>query len=413
MKHLYLILTLFLLISCGCSSAQTPVTVDEENAVAQAEFQSSRNWTWDVGLYHVSADHRSIERIPQRASDYHLNVTPFVEPPKCAHCIVFGKPQIQPDGTLKVKIRLNHPFPGAPQYTGFDVHGTVMFPATRYWESNLGVSSVYWYKYTDNLPLNFSRAEDGGGQLLNADGFTFYLFPGLDLGPEFSQPIFNYSRGERANGLNPDSTINGFKLFTNDPERRMFRTYDTITRTYHIDPPDGEFFFGYVVDACWVQPTTTPVTDPAVDFPTYANCEEGYVLETVQLQPFKTGGAFERYELINTTVLNYPDVEMGSVGSAIYCPDISPTDFVAAWGIAHSGCCPGPGPDWEEISPGVFEVLLCTDIVPPTFTAPPGEYLALVITSTFNYWIPTPPTGRQVMGPPLFDFITLEVVQGE
>ena len=404
---------LLLLASIGCSSSHTPITPETEGKgiLAQSEPQSNQRWTWDMGLYHVSADHQSIDRIPQRETDLHLNVTPFMEPPKCTSCLKIGKPHVQTDGTLEIKVMLNHPFPFTPLYTGFDVKGTVIFPATRYWGTKWPFRTTdgyYIYGSGSTVPLNFSRADDGGGELLNADGYTFYLNPGLDLGPEFNLPIFNYSRGKYANGPDPDSTVNGFKLFTKDPERRMFRTYDTITRTYHIAPPDGEFVFGYVVDACWVQPTTTPVTNPAVDFPYYANCEEGYMLEAVQTQPFLTGGSFGKDEVISATFLNSPGVKMYQMFGFLICPDLAPSPYYETMGVATAIL----NGDWhyEEIEPGIFNVKLTT--YDTTFTAPPGEYLALVLILSDNNWNPDLEP-RQINEGPLFDFITLEVVQGE
>jgi len=405
----YVLITLILLFTiCGCSSHGGGILPDEEvsDPLPQFMLSQSNRYAWDIGLYRVSEDHMTIERLPDRSTDLHINVNYFVEPPFCNHCLMVGKPQIQPDGTIKVKVILSHPFPGQPQYTGFDVRGTIMFPATRYWKVKFDMRTIYQYHvFDDYIPLWFSRAEDGGGQLLNADGFTFYLFPGLDFGPEFEQPIFNYSKGQHAIGPDPDSTVNGFKLFTKDPERRMFLTTDTISRTYHIEPPDGEFNFGYVIDASWVQPTTTPVTDPKTDFPYYANCEEGYVLESEQLEPFKTGGTYGGYYVTRIKLYGFPEAEMADMRSLLLCPDIAPSYILKVRGVAGTY-----GGDWENEGSGIYSASL--RVYEWTYDAPPGEYLALIYTFTSNYYPPSQ-LPRHIFHPPLFDFIYLEVVQGD
>jgi hypothetical protein len=405
----YVLITLILLLTiCGCSSNGSGILPDEEvsDPLPQFMLPQSNRCAWDIGLYRVSEDHMTIERLPNRTADWHINVNYFVEPPFCNHCLMVGKPQIQPDGTLKVKVILSHPLPGQPQYTGFDVRGTIMFPATRYWKANFSMRTIYQYHvFDDYIPLWFSRAEDGGGQLLNADGFTFYLFPGLDFGPEFEQPIFNYSKGQHAYGPDPDSTVNGFKLFTKDPERRMFLTTDMISRTYHIEPPDGEFTFGYVIDASWVQPTTTPVTDPKTDFPYYANCEEGYFLESEQLEPFKTGGTYGGYYVTRIKLYGYPEATMWDMRSLLFCPDIAPSYLLKVKGVANTGAA-----DWENEGSGFYSASLRVNEW--TYDAPPGEYLALILTFTDNYYPPSQ-LPRQLFNAPLFDFINLEVVQGE
>jgi uncharacterized protein YceK len=414
MKFKITILLISLLI-CGCSSAVDTVAPDESPVSNDyIRLPQDSRWNWHTGLYRVSADHTTIEKLPNRTADWHVNVNVFVEPPNCNQCLMIGKPQIQPDGTIKVKVILTHPFPGQPQYTGFDVKGTIMFPATQYWETKqisflIGPPEDAKPIWSDYTRLYFSRAEDGGGELLNADGYTLYLFPGLDLPPYL--PISRYSKGKRANGPDPDSTINGFKLFTKDPGRRMFRVSDTISRTYHISPPQGEFIFGYVVDASWVPPTNTPVTDPANDFPFWANCEEGYVLEFKQIAPFKTGtyqpywtGDFEY--VTNLKYLTYPDLPTLNIPCLVFCPDIIPDPDKKEWPVMT-----GLGYNIHIESPGtyVFEQY----IEKGTYDAPPGQYLALLVGHGNYCTHPENTFPMQLIQPPFFDFIYLDVVQGD
>jgi len=400
---------LSIIILSGCSHQGNIAAPDDTYGLTpQIMLPQANRWLWDASLYRVSADHTAIEKLSSRTADWHLNVTPFVEPPNCNDCLMVGKPQIQPDGTIKIKVMLTHPFPGQPQYTGFDVRGTIIFPATRHWMIHLPQYTIYNYMVYWETPAYFSRAEDGGGQLLNADGYTFYLFPGLYLGPEFEQPIFNYSKGQYAYGPDPDSTINGYKLFTNDPERRMFKTTDSINRTYHIDPPDGQFTFGYVVDASWAPATTTPVTDPKNDFPFWANCEDGYVLDSEQIAPFKTGTYPspenpQYYDVVRMTMTNHPCVELlsGTQALFMFCPDLVPTPEGKSAIIAT-------GQETEKLGAGIYR--LTAEIRPGTWEGPPGEYNALLVGQIpyYKWWEDKYPA--QLLQPYYYDLIKLEVV---
>jgi len=397
----------------GCSTEVNPTAPVEQTAgLAISPSPQETRWAWNTGIYQVSANHLSIERLPQRAADWHLNVNMFVEPPFCDSCLMIGKPAIQPDGTMKVNVILSHPFPNQPKYTGFDVRGTIMFPATRYWEMRpMKISEKDKTPVFDPygpVPLYFSRGEDGGGQLLNADGFTLFFFPGLDIGPD--KPIFKYSKGQYANGPDPDSTVNGYKLFTNDPDRRMFLVTDTISRTYHISPPEGEFVFGYVIDASWAPPINIPVTDPANDFPIYANCEDGYIIETEQVNPFIldtyiVGSTSWPREVTKATIIKQ-DIEFDTMESWLVCPDIIPDpelkdEPIAYTHITEYGDIPGSFAQVQKIRDGIYNAV-------------PGEYLALVFVQ--YYYVPIENYADWpilLYSQAFFDFMTIEVVNPE
>jgi hypothetical protein len=67
----------------------------------------------------------------------------------------------------------------------------------------------------------------------------------------------------------------------------MFLVTDKITREYHFALAPGPFNFGYAVDASWWPPTTTPVKNPAMDFPREANADDPWSVEFEQLFPIK------------------------------------------------------------------------------------------------------------------------------
>ena len=201
--------------------------------------------------------------------------------------------------------------------------------------------------------------------------------------------------------------MNGFKLFTTDPDRRRVPVTDTITRAYHIAPPEGEFIFGYVIDASWAAPTVTPVTDPKNDFPYYANAEELYVLNSEQIVPFILGdytdtGDKQGYNVTRITMMTHKELKLLYFDSWLWCPDITSTWLRKIAGV-------GAGTRHIKEEDGIYSAEQI--IMPGVYDAPPGTYTALIFTqAVYNIfadnWHPT-----QILAPVYFDFIELEVVE--
>jgi len=286
-------LMLLSIIAIGCSSAP-PVAPGAEiqPCPKDAVTCQTSHWQWGAWVFAVNEDHTKIEQVPIRDMNLHLNVTMFVEGPPCPNCLKFGKIKAQGDGTFTIDITLRHPFVGQKEYTGFDVRGTVIFPATHYWyRRGNALNEPYepnnqYYTDIPGTPVFFSHSSAGGAMVLNPTGYSFYLFPGMKCG--YDKPINQYYKGKYASETDLlDSTINAFIEFHSQQPRWMFLPWGEVTRTYHIKPPDGAFKFGYIVDASWAPPNVLPVTDPAVDFPDYANAEDPITVEFQQIAPLR------------------------------------------------------------------------------------------------------------------------------
>jgi hypothetical protein len=296
MKFISIFGMMFLgMLLIGCSDLDGPVE-PPICARVTALPEGDNHWNWGIWEFRFSAGHTQVELIPQRRAEYHYCVTKFVEEWPCDNCLKIGQPHVQPDATVKLNVTLKHPFPNVRKYTGFDVRGMVYFPPTKVQDTYLDYES---YIYDDSpapklifpdppryMPLAFSRADQGGGELLNADGYSCYLIPGLTYSLKW--PIFSYSPPKHSNEPAPVfTTINPYKLFASETGRRMFLVTYEITREYHFALPPGPFNFGYAVDASWWPPDNTPVTNPAVDFPREANAEDPWLIEYEQLLPIK------------------------------------------------------------------------------------------------------------------------------
>ena len=293
MKSLIVLILLPVLLT-GCSGPGGPAILDVRQNNKDLE-QGDIQWNLGYYLLSFSADHTELEMVPRRLADYHFLVTKFLEGGPCDDCLKIGKPEVQPDGTVKLDVTIKHPFPNSPQYTGFDVRGMVYFPVTESYPSDIEYISLLYGEngnpnpmfpeYYAFMPIAFSRVADGGGELLNADGYSCYMVPGETYSLDW--PIFSYQPGVQGNDPTPQTTITPYRLFASDNDRRMFLVSDEITREYHFALPPGEFNFGYAVDASWWPPSTMPVTDPATDFPRAANAEDPWWIEYEQLLPIK------------------------------------------------------------------------------------------------------------------------------
>jgi len=422
-RGIWLIIFMLVLALSGCSRANDAVGPGSYEDVSirpgNIGLAQADRWNWGMWVFDIDETHSRVEMIPWRESNLHYNVTSFVEGPPCPNCLATGPIQPKGDGTFKIDVTLKHPFPGMPRYTGFDVRGVVIFPATHHWylwEDELHLMSYLpgdaWEDPNPYTEFSFSRAEQGGGQLLNADGYSYYFSPSF---PQVKKPpICNYQKGKFAIGNNDelDSTVNPYLQFQNIEERRIFTCDAVITRTYHIQPPQGAFKFGYVVDASWVPPTKTPVTNPAKDFPDWANAEDGYTLGVQQVKPISKQGPGTDHKVIEWKLrhneacspeeglrfayvlapglwgsddwINFADVRFEMFGKYVYLGD---REIIDPWTTIV----------WMDRMAGV------------PGTATPGHYLGLCL-SGFEVFFDGAALGKAYFRvSPTFDFVDLYV----
>jgi len=270
-----IILCAILLLFTACTDAPSPVTPSstDDNVCTESLTRDiyGNHVCWGEYTLYFSGDHESVAITPKRQGRFHLNTLRFLEE-YCTDCLEITNINNNGDGTIDMTVRITHPFPDNPEYTGFDVKGIIMFHGSH---EVLWVSQKIWpYGSFDNLnTVIVSWAELGDPEVLNADGYsplwTGYWESGSDM------PIFNYWPGKYSKG-SPNAKLNAFLNFHTDEERHMFRVNGHVDRTYHISLPPGPVTAGYAIDACWEPPDVTPITDPASDFPITANQDEPY-----------------------------------------------------------------------------------------------------------------------------------------
>jgi hypothetical protein len=414
-KQKYIIVILIGVFLVGCSQGADSVTTPQAEPIRESK-SIDNDWTWNQWMFSVDESHSVVEAVPMRTADKNLNVTRFVEKTPCTNCLQLGKLLPQGDGTYKLNVSLRHPYPNNPEFTGFDVRGVVIFPATRHWyaeDLDLLNSDLMPWEEDELVPLYFSWPEDGGGALLNVEGYSYYFWPGFDLGDGYQAAIFKYQQGKYASSEYPDSTINPYLQFNDGSARRIFKTSDYIKREYHLRLPPGEFSFGYIVQASWVQPLVYPVTNPAEDFPPSANAEDVFIIsfdQTKPMDPFMPVPTEDKVFASTTFTFKVPEQEYAGHEPWLYTPEIRYwADSPKIWEpVALSDN------DFVEVEPGVHRKEMYCDLWDGWEHDPfiDGTYPAvLAITSTWFPGYPDPqPYDSLLSSPPTFHLVEVELV---
>ncbi len=267
-----LLIVIVMAMLVGCAHSQTgPIAPSLDVRPCGIGGIDDPHRLWGEFTLYFSGDHSRVEIAPKRLGRLHLNSTKFLED-YCKDCLEVTNIVNNGDGTIDLAVRITHPFPGHPEYTGFDVKGIIMFNASV----ELKWDSEATFPFYD--PIRVSWREKGDPEVLNPDGYSPRWSPWWDSGS--SMPIFNYWPGKFSKGT-PTANVNAFLNFYTDEDRHMFQCNGQVERTYHISLPGGAVTAGYAIEACWEPATVTPVTNPVDDFPFSANQREPYYFEYV------------------------------------------------------------------------------------------------------------------------------------
>jgi len=237
---------------------------------AQSAAQNDQHRLWQDGTLFFNGTHDRVDVVPRREARFHLNTLKFLEE-YCSDCVQIKNIKNNGDDTIDLTVKITHPFPGFPEFTGFDVKGILIFNGS--YEMPTPTDCPL---YPD--PFRISWRLKGDPEVLNPDGYSVRWSPSYKIGS--SSSLFNYWAGKYSSGT-PTANINAYLDFYSDKNRHMFTHSASVTRDYHIYLPPGPLTAGYAVEACWEPPTTTPVVDPANDFPISANQDEPYHFRVV------------------------------------------------------------------------------------------------------------------------------------
>jgi Tol biopolymer transport system component len=258
---------------------------------------------WGFWNAYIPPSVDTIEFIPVRNAEFHLNARRFLEDTVCKNCLkVVSFNKDLDKMIITTEIQINHPFPN-PRFTGFDVRGIVISNGSLY------------------FPLLDARVPDasmGDFTLLNPDGWT-RIWNAVEFAPGSGPfPILEYSQGKLASPGVFTGTVNPYIEFSQDP-RSCFPAMASIKREFKLTLKTGGLVFGYAIDASWEPPTVDPPVDLMTDFPDSANAGEPYVTSVYADKDLidVTGSA----SILN---LQLADRQAGSSpsGAWLECPDL-------------------------------------------------------------------------------------------
>jgi len=264
------------LTSCTGGSAVTTGADSVTHPTEQVSTSSHQFW----GLWQLVANPAAgtLDIIPLRAGNFHLNALTFLEPPPLVN-LTLESLEFNGD-IIEAGIGLRHPFIGLTEFTGFDVCGIFI--------TNGSVTGF------DDPELRM--AGDGDTRLLNPDGYTRWWNPA-----EFphGNTIFNYKDGLLGtpdSSADYNSTLNAYKYFCDElgpdapvskataEKRGMFSAGQKNIRHYTIELGTDGLIFNYAVDASWHFPTGGKPWVAPDDFPPAANRSEAWNINITETE---------------------------------------------------------------------------------------------------------------------------------
>ena len=122
-KHIFIILLASLFFAMGCSGTSNDVAAPA-NALERDSLDASSHMLWGYFQFTADPSAQTLDIIPLRGVEMHLNALPFLEPPPFVHVSLES---LQINGnTVEADIGLRHPFLGLTEFTGFDVCGILI-----------------------------------------------------------------------------------------------------------------------------------------------------------------------------------------------------------------------------------------------------------------------------------------------
>ena len=272
MRFHILSLLFVILFAVSCADSGNPSAPGVDNSptldLKDTPAAGTVHSLWGLWTFIVDPDSGTVDIVPLRTADVHINILPILEPP--ANTKLSGSNISFDPPVLSVDLSIEHPFPGYSEFSAFDMAGIII--------TNGSVSG-----FSDPALV---MAGEGDSRLLNPDCYTRWWNPA-----EFENTgkVLGYTDGLLGT---PDSvadyncTLNGCRFFANDlniitdiddldPTNRLFFKDGYVnSRHYDIDLSGGPIF-NYAVDVCWELPNgDAPYSED--DFPPEANRAEAW-----------------------------------------------------------------------------------------------------------------------------------------
>lgn len=241
------------ILACGCSGGvgdANPAAPSVNTQLTSDSGHSSQSQTYLWGYYDIyfDAEKQSLEAVPNREAMFAANVVTFLNNNPAG--LQFSGIQTNPspdymDVTLTIGI--THPFPGLPQYDGYDVRGVFIGDGSGTFDYN---GAKYPVSGTDQtMEVN--------------DGYTRWYNPSEFMGSGlFSYTVGNFaSRNYTGNcEVNPymyfadglSATANVWDFLVNTDRNGVFSSGASNSRFYEIRFPNSKGIkYNYAVVANW------------------------------------------------------------------------------------------------------------------------------------------------------------------
>ena len=264
-RHTAVIVTSVICVfyAIGCSGGGTPVSPGGVSGSvvmpAQAE-RASQTHLWGLYDVHLDIPSKTAVAVPNRQAIFTANVVNFINSKPTNLGFHINGTSVQTDYIdVDINVTITHPFPGLPQYNGYDVRGVFMGDGSAYLHYNNAL--VFPVLGTDQFMLPDPTDTFGG-----PDGYTrWFNFT------EFFQagmPLFQYTQGKNASpGFAGTATLNPYKYFadglqmnddlwtwlgTHAGQNGQFSSGASNTRNYYLRFPNSKgIVFAYAVIADW------------------------------------------------------------------------------------------------------------------------------------------------------------------
>lgn len=265
MHHRFFLSALFLavtLIVLGCSSTSAPIAPSDLsgfNQISQSQ-KSSQTHLWGYYDIYIDIPTQTVHATLNRQVMFTANVVNFINGKVSNLGFKINDTPTGPDYIdVDIDVTIKHPFPGLPQYHGYDVRGVFMGDGSETLAYNSDL--VYAVLGTDQFML--PDEDDGIG---GPDGYTRWFNKA-----EFStggMPLFSYTQGKLASpGFNGTATLNPYKYYadglgvgddlwtwlTNNADKfGRFSSGASNTRNYYLRFPNSKGVkYGYAITANW------------------------------------------------------------------------------------------------------------------------------------------------------------------
>ncbi|HDS29736.1 MAG TPA: hypothetical protein ENN67_01695 [Firmicutes bacterium] len=260
----------------GCAGSN-PLMTDEpsdiENTpskpISNALFTNTVLW----GYFEIIPDVETgeIEIIPLRNVDFTANVVNFLNGNPMNMSIKMNEIV---NGTgytdIDINVTLKHPFPGMPQFDGYDVRGVFMGDGSSVLSYNpdiiYPVQGVDQFMFAD--PAGGNGEPDGYTRWFNISEFSkggmplLSYTPGMFASAGFSGTATLCPYRYFADGLGKDADLWQW-LYANPDSHGVFSSGMSNTRNYYLRFPEGKGIkYGYAVVANWDTPAMHPSNAP-------------------------------------------------------------------------------------------------------------------------------------------------------